>query len=76
MTGWQRPGHGYARRLGQRHAFDAIEFVIVNVETTGWSPAEAGVAEIGAVRMSGGQIRAEFHALVNPAGPSRRTSWR
>ncbi len=49
-----------------RRAFDAIEFVIVDVETTGWSPEEAGITEIGAVRMSGGQIRAEFSTLVNP----------
>ena len=49
-----------------RHAFDAIEFVIVDVETTGWSPEEAGITEIGAVRMSVGQIRAEFSTLVNP----------
>ena len=49
-----------------RRAFDAIEFVIVDVETTGWSPEEAGITEIGAVRMSGGHIRAEFSTLVNP----------
>jgi DNA polymerase III subunit epsilon len=49
-----------------RRAFDAIEFVVVDVETTGWSPEEAGITEIGAVRMSGGQIRAEFSTLVNP----------
>ncbi len=55
----RRPGAG-------RRAFDAVEFVIVDVETTGWSPAEAGITEIGAVRMSGGQIRAEFSTLVNP----------
>jgi DNA polymerase III epsilon subunit family exonuclease len=52
-----------------RRAFDAIEFVIVDVETTGWSPEEAGITEIGAVRMSGGQIRAEFSTLVNPGRP-------
>ncbi|HEY9244705.1 MAG TPA: exonuclease domain-containing protein [Streptosporangiaceae bacterium] len=52
-----------------RHAFDALEFVIVDVETTGWSPEEAGITEIGAVRMSGGQIRAEFSTLVNPGQP-------
>jgi DNA polymerase III epsilon subunit-like protein len=50
----------------RRRAFDAVEFVIVDVETTGWSPEEAGITEIGAVRMSGGQIRAEFSTLVNP----------
>jgi DNA polymerase III subunit epsilon len=52
-----------------RHAFDAIEFVIVDVETTGWSPEEAGITEIGAVRVSGGQISAEFSTLVNPGRP-------
>jgi DNA polymerase-3 subunit epsilon len=52
-----------------RRAFDAVEFVIVDVETTGWSPAEAGITEIGAVRMSGGRIRAEFSTLVNPGRP-------
>jgi DNA polymerase-3 subunit epsilon len=49
-----------------RNAFGAIEFVIVDVETTGWSPEEAGITEIGAVRVCGGQIRAEFSTLVNP----------
>jgi DNA polymerase III subunit epsilon len=52
-----------------QRAFDAIEFVVVDVETTGWSPDEAGITEIGAVRMSGGQIRAEFSTLVNPGRP-------
>jgi DNA polymerase III subunit epsilon len=47
-------------------AFDAVEFVIVDLETTGWSPEEAGITEIGAVRMRGGQILAEFSTLVNP----------
>jgi DNA polymerase-3 subunit epsilon len=57
------------RPWASRHAFDAIEFVIVDVETTGWSPEEAGITEIGAVRLSGGQIRAEFSTLVNPGRP-------
>jgi DNA polymerase-3 subunit epsilon len=47
-------------------AFDRIDFVIVDVETTGWSPDEAGITEIGAVRVTGGRVRAEFAALVNP----------
>ncbi|HEY2128116.1 MAG TPA: exonuclease domain-containing protein [Streptosporangiaceae bacterium] len=52
-----------------RRAFDAVEFVIVDLETTGWSPEDAGITEIGAIRMSGGQIRAEFSTLVNPGRP-------
>jgi len=47
-------------------AFDEIDFAIVDVETTGWSPEEASITEIGAVRVSGGTVRAEFTALVNP----------
>jgi DNA polymerase III subunit epsilon len=42
------------------------EFVIVDVETTGWLPEEAGITEIGAVRVSAGQLLGEFSALVNP----------
>ena len=51
---------------GQRHPFDDIDFVIVDVETTGWSPDEAQITEIGAVRVSGGQLLGQFSSLVNP----------
>jgi DNA polymerase-3 subunit epsilon len=47
-------------------AFYGIDFAIVDVETTGWSPEESSITEIGAVRVSGGQVREEFSALVNP----------
>jgi len=43
-----------------------LDFVIVDVETTGWLPEEAGITEIGAVRVSGGQVGAHFGTLVNP----------
>ena len=43
--------------------------MIVDVETTGWQPEEASITEIGAVRVSAGQPRAEFSALINPGGP-------
>ena len=43
-----------------------LDFVIVDVETTGWLPEEAGITEIGAVLVSGGQIRSHFCTLVNP----------
>jgi len=45
------------------------DFVVVDVETTGWLPEQAGITEIAAVRMSHGQPAAEFSALVNPGGP-------
>jgi DNA polymerase-3 subunit epsilon len=47
----------------------SVDFVIVDVETTGWQPGQAVITEIGAVRLSGGQVTAEFSALVNPGTP-------
>jgi DNA polymerase III subunit epsilon len=48
---------------------DRTGFVVVDVETTGWLPEHAGITEIAAVRIGGGQPRAEFSALVNPGHP-------
>jgi DNA polymerase-3 subunit epsilon len=44
----------------------SVDFVIVDVETTGWLPEEAGITEIGAVRIGDGRPTVEFSALVNP----------
>jgi DNA polymerase III subunit epsilon len=46
-----------------------LDFVVVDVETTGWLPEEAGITEIGAVRVSGSRIQAQFCTLVNPGSP-------
>jgi DNA polymerase III subunit epsilon len=46
--------------------FDQVDFVIVDLETTGWVPEEATITEIGAVLVSGGRVRAQFSSLVNP----------
>lgn len=43
-----------------------VTFVVVDLETTGGSPADAGITEIGAVKVQGGQVVAEFATLVNP----------
>ncbi len=43
--------------------------VVVDVETTGWLSDAASITEIGAVRLSKGQLVAEFSALVNPGTP-------
>ncbi len=45
------------------------DLVVVDVETTGWLPAEAAITEIGAVRLNGGEVTGEFSSLVRPAGP-------
>ena len=46
-----------------------IEFAVVDVETTGWSPAEARITEIGAVRLRAGRVTGEFCTLVDPGVP-------
>jgi DNA polymerase III epsilon subunit family exonuclease len=46
-----------------------IEFAVVDVETTGWSPAEARITEIAAVKLRGGQVTGEFSTLVDPGMP-------
>jgi DNA polymerase III subunit epsilon len=43
------------------------DVVVVDVETTGLAPDQATIIEIGAVRLSGGQVTGEFFSLVNPA---------
>ena len=48
--------------------FDQVDFVIVDLETTGWEPEEAMITEIGAVLVCGGRVRAQFSSLVNPGG--------
>jgi DNA polymerase III subunit epsilon len=45
------------------------DLVVVDVETTGWLPAEAAITEIGAVRLNGGEVTGEFSSLVRPYSP-------
>jgi DNA polymerase III subunit epsilon len=46
-----------------------LSLVVVDVETTGWEPEQAEITEIGAVRLTGGQLTGEFSSLVRPARP-------
>jgi DNA polymerase-3 subunit epsilon len=48
---------------------ESINLVVVDVETTGWLPEDSRITEIGAVRLSGGQLTGEFSSLVNPGSP-------
>jgi DNA polymerase-3 subunit epsilon len=45
------------------------DLVVVDIETTGWQPAEAAITEIGAVRLNGGEVTGEFSSLVRPGVP-------
>ena len=46
----------------------ALTFVIVDLETTGGPATEAGITEIGAVKVRGGEVLGEFATLVEPGG--------
>jgi len=43
-----------------------VTFVVVDLETTGGSPSDAGITEIGAVKVRGGEVLGEFQTLVDP----------
>ena len=43
-----------------------LTFVIVDLETTGGPATQAGITEIGAVKVRGGEILGEFATLVDP----------
>jgi DNA polymerase-3 subunit alpha (Gram-positive type) len=49
-----------ARRLAD------TEFIVFDLETTGAKPSPSRVIEIGAYRVHGGRVVAEFQSLVNP----------
>jgi DNA polymerase III subunit epsilon len=46
-----------------------VTFVVVDLETTGGSPRDARITEIGAIRVEGGERLGSFHALINPEEP-------
>ena len=46
-----------------------VTFVVVDLETTGGSPASAAITEIGAVKVRAGQVLGELQTLVNPGAP-------
>jgi len=43
-----------------------VTFVVVDLETTGGSPASSCITEIGAVKVRGGEQLGEFQTLVDP----------
>jgi DNA polymerase-3 subunit epsilon len=49
-----------------------VEFVVVDLETTGGSPADSRITEIGAVKLRGGERTGVFQTLVNPGVPIPR----
>ena len=45
------------------------DFVVFDIETTGFSPVNDHIIEIGAVKVSGGQVVDRFSTFVNPRVP-------
>ncbi len=43
-----------------------VTFVVVDLETTGGSPKDSAITEVGAVKVRGGEILGEFQTLVDP----------
>ncbi|MBV9871088.1 MAG: 3'-5' exoribonuclease, partial [Frankiaceae bacterium] len=67
------PGVPHHGAVGVQGTFDElgmplrdVTFVVVDLETTGGSPAGSAITEIGAVKVRGGQVLGEFQTLVNP----------
>ncbi|MGZ5297374.1 MAG: DEDD exonuclease domain-containing protein [Actinomycetota bacterium] len=46
-----------------------VTFCVVDLETTGGSPADSRITEVGAVKYKGGERIGAFQALVNPEVP-------
>jgi DNA polymerase-3 subunit epsilon len=53
----------------QDRPFSTTDFVVVDLETTGWDPQAARITEIAAARITGGDLRQVFSSLVAPGCP-------
>ncbi len=61
------PAHALQQTLDEAGTpLSEVTFLVVDLETTGASPATASITEIGAVRVRGGQVEAELSTLVRP----------
>ena len=64
MNSWQATFEDLGQPLAQ------TTFVVVDLETSGGSPkVGAGITEIGAVKIRGGEIIGTFQTMVNPETP-------
>src|SRR6185312_10097690 len=55
--------------LGEAIPLDEVAFVVVDLETTGGSPIDDAITEIGAVRFEGAARVGSFQTLVDPERP-------
>ena len=64
-----RHADGLQGTLDQGVPLHDVTFCIVDLETTGGSPADSAITEVGAVTYRGGERIGVFHTLVDPRRP-------
>ena len=66
---WSGDAVALAEPPGAGLLLEDATYVVVDLETTGLRPGRAGICEIGAVRLRGFELEAEFQTLVDPGLP-------
>jgi DNA polymerase III epsilon subunit family exonuclease len=66
---WSGDAVALAEPPGAALLLENATYVVVDLETTGLRPGRSGICEIGAVRLRGFEVEAEFQTLVDPGLP-------
>jgi DNA polymerase III epsilon subunit family exonuclease len=66
---WSGDAVALAEPPGATLLLEEATYVVVDLETTGLRPGQSGICEIGAVRLRGFEVEAEFETLVDPGLP-------
>jgi DNA polymerase III epsilon subunit family exonuclease len=66
---WSGDAVALADPPGASLLLEDATYVVVDLETTGLRPGQSGICEIGAVRLRGLEVEAEFETLVDPGMP-------
>jgi DNA polymerase III subunit epsilon len=66
---WSGDAVALAEPPGAALLLEEATYVVVDLETTGLRPGQSGICEIGAVRLQGFEVVAEFETLVDPGLP-------
>ena len=66
---WNGDAVALAEPPGATLLLEQATYVVVDLETTGLRPGQSGICEIGAVRLRGFEVDAEFQTLVDPGVP-------
>ena len=66
---WSGDAVALAEPPGAKLLLENATYVVVDLETTGLTPGQSGICEIGAVRLRAFEVEAEFETLVDPGMP-------